>query len=37
MFTKIKVILEENWLVLEEHLCEKLYSEQFLADFGMYM
>ena len=31
----IKVILEEKWQKLEEHLYETLCSEQFLPNFGI--
>ena len=35
LFTMIKVILEEKWLKLEEHLYETLCSEQLLPNFGI--
>ena len=34
-FAKIKVILEEKWSKLEEHLYDTLFSEQFLPNFGI--
>ena len=36
LFTKIKVILEEKWSTLLEHLSETLCSEQFLLNLGIY-
>ena len=35
LFTMIKVILEEKWQKLEEHLYETLCLEQFLPNFGI--
>ena len=36
LFKMLKVILEENWQYLEEHLYETIESEQFLGDLGIY-